>query len=67
VDLVINNLPAKGMKSNMTTQKRNYNRIEILLAHSTGISDSYYRPMETELLDEMENFHPQIEVNLVMG
>ena len=26
--------------------------VETLLNHSTGISDSYYRPLESELLDE---------------
>ena len=26
--------------------------MEILLSHSTGISDSYFRPTETELLEE---------------
>lgn len=29
--------------------------VEILMGHSTGISDSYYKPKETELLSDYQN------------
>lgn len=44
-----------GMRKFFKTQseqKMKAINVEILMGHSTGISDSYYRPNETELLDD---------------
>lgn len=37
--------------------------VEILLSHSTGISDSYYRPTESELLDDYLKVVDQLMMN----
>ena len=37
--------------------------IEILMGHSTGISDSYYRPTETELLDDYKKVVDLLTIN----
>lgn len=37
--------------------------IEILMGHSTGISDSYYRPNENELLKDYLNAIPQLTIS----
>ncbi|MDG6943343.1 MAG: site-specific integrase [Nitrososphaerota archaeon] len=39
--------------------------IELLMGHSTGISDSYYRPTEKELLDDYLNAVPLLTVSEV--
>lgn len=40
--------------------------VEILLSHSTGISDSYYRPTERELLDDYLRVVDQLTINDVI-
>ncbi|MGH9995853.1 MAG: hypothetical protein ACRD4J_11535 [Nitrososphaeraceae archaeon] len=40
--------------------------VEILLSHSTGISDSYYRPTESELLDDYLRVIDQLAINDVV-
>jgi hypothetical protein len=37
--------------------------VEILLSHSTGISDSYFRPTETELLKEFLEAADYLTIN----
>jgi integrase len=37
--------------------------IEILMGHSTGISDSYYRPTEAELLDDYKKVVDLLTIN----
>ena len=36
--------------------------VEMLMGHSTGISDSYYRPNENELLSDYLNAIPEITI-----
>ena len=36
--------------------------VEILMGHSTGVSDSYYRPNENELLSDYQNAIPELTV-----
>lgn len=40
--------------------------VEILLSHSTGISDSYYRPTERELFDDYLRVVDQLTINDVI-
>ncbi|MGH9953288.1 MAG: hypothetical protein ACRD5J_16850 [Nitrososphaeraceae archaeon] len=40
--------------------------VEILLSHSTGISESYYRPTERELFDDYLRVVDQLTINDVI-
>ncbi len=37
--------------------------VEILMSHSTGVSDSYYRPIEKDLLDDYEHAVDLLTIN----
>jgi integrase len=37
--------------------------VEILMSHSTGVSDSYYRPIEKDLLDDYEHAIDLLTIN----